>query len=145
MQRTARTLLQILMLPLRAAAVLIGGAILLGGPTWTAGITEGLFNLVTGGRDLTAPFTSTTDSELRFYAPFWISWGGLVIWTALDLRRRLTWTPPLAALFLAGGAGRLISYVEVGPPHGAFVLLIAIELLLPLVMLGLWLAARRWG
>ena len=143
MARTARSLLQILMMPLGAAAILIGGAILLAGPTWTAGVTESLYNLVAGGRDLTRPFTPTSDSELRFYAPFWITYGGLVIWTALDLRRRRGWVPPLALLFMAGGAGRLISYVVAGPPHGAFVLLMAIELVLPVLMLGLWLAARR--
>ena len=145
MARTARSLLQALMLPLGAAAILIGGAILLAGPTWTAGVTETLFNRVTGGHDLTPAFTPSADSELRFYAPFWITYGGLVLWIALDLRWRLGWVPPLALLFMAGGAGRLISYLEAGPPHGAFVLLMAIELILPLGMLGLWLAARRRG
>lgn len=145
MARMARSVLQALLLPLGAAAVLIGGAILLAGPTWTAGVTESLFNLAFRAHDVTPPFTPTSDSELRFYAPFWITYGGLVIWTSLDLRHRLGWVPPLAALFLAGGAGRLISYVEAGPPHGAFVALMAVELVLPLVMLGLWLAARRRG
>jgi hypothetical protein len=37
----------------------------------------------------------------------------------------------------------VVSYLSLGPPHPFFMLLMAIELLLPPVILGLWLAAGR--
>jgi hypothetical protein len=46
-------------------------------------------------------------------------------------------------VFFAGGVGRAISHLSVGTPHPFFTVLMAIELLLPPVLVLLWLAARR--
>jgi hypothetical protein len=55
----------------------------------------------------------------------------------------VSWVPWLAATFFAGGVGRALSWVSVGPPHPFFLALMATELTLPLVLVVLWLAVRR--
>jgi hypothetical protein len=107
-------------------------------------MTEVTFDAITRSRhDFTGSFGPTVESELRFYAPFWIVYGGLLIAAARDLRRRVQWVLPLSAVFFAGGVGRALAYVQSGPPHPAFVALMAIELALPLVFVALWAMARR--
>ena len=134
------------MVALGAGALLIGGSIFLLGATFTAGAAEAMTNLLAGGRlTPTPPFSPTVESELRFYAPFWVTYGGILIWVARSLAERLRWVPPLAALFFAGGVGRLIAYFADGPPHPAFIQLMAIELVLPVVFVGLWWRATRNG
>ena len=138
-----RTVLQVLLFALGVSAIAIGSSIFLLGATFTGGQAETVFNLLSGGRTHSPPFTATADSELRFYAPFWVVYGGLLIWTARRLATRLRHVLPLAAVFFAGGVGRLISLLVVGPPHPAFTMLMVIELVLPPVFLALWAAARR--
>ena len=138
-----RLVLQILLIALGAAAIAIGSSIFLIGPTVTGATNEALFNAMTGGAAMSPPFTPTADSELRFYAPFWVLYGAVLVWVARGLAVRLSWVPGLAALFFAGGVGRLISLLAVGPPHPAFTMLMVIELVLPGVVLGLWALLRR--
>ena len=138
-----RLVLQILLIALGAAAIAIGSSIFLIGPTVTGATNEALFNALSGGTTTSQPFTPTADSELRFYAPFWVLYGAVLIWVAQGLAARLKWVPGLAALFFAGGVGRLISLLAVGPPHPAFTMLMVIELVLPGVVLGLWALLRR--
>jgi hypothetical protein len=139
----ARAVLRVLLLLLGVSAIVIGTSIFVLGATFTGATAEGLFNAVAGGSAHSPAFTATADSELRFYAPFWAVYGGLLVWVARDLAGRLAWVPPAAALFFAGGVGRLISLLVVGPPHPAFSGLMAIELIAPPVFLALWAAARR--
>ena len=139
----ARRLLQILLIALGAAAVMIGTSIYLAGPSWTGGTTESLVNALLGGSVMTPPYWRTVDSEFRFYAPFFITYGGVLIWTALTLRQHLSWVPGLAALFFVGGLGRLISFFVAGAPHPAFIVLMAIELILPVVVVALWWLIER--
>jgi hypothetical protein len=87
---------------------------------------------------LTPPWPPTMDSELRFYAPFWGTYGFLVIAVARDLKRLGRWVPWLALVFFLGGVGRAISIAAVGAPHPVFVVLMAIELLLPPILVALW-------
>jgi len=141
----ARTVLQILMFGLGAAAILIGSMIFVAGPTFTAGATEALYAALAGAQAQTPPFTPTADSELRFYAPFWVVYGAILIRVARGLPSRSGWIPGLAGLFFAGGVGRLIARLTVGPPHPAFTMLMVTELALPAAMVGLWFMARREG
>lgn len=82
------------------------------------------------------------DSELRFYAALWGAYGIVVLRTARNLTKRLHETPWLAAVFFLGGIGRGLSVISVGEPHPFFTLLMAVELVLPVVMIALWLGAR---
>jgi hypothetical protein len=139
----ARLALQALLIALGVAAIAIGSSIFFLGATFTGATNEALFNLLSGGTETSPPFTPTVDSELRFYAPFWVLYGAGLVWVARGLAERLRWVPPLAGLFFAGGVGRLISLAAVGPPHPAFTMLMVIELVLPAVFVGLWTVARR--
>lgn len=132
-----------LLIVLGVSAVVIGLSIVLLGPTPTGQATEALFAFASRApRLLTEPFTPTADSELRFYAPFWVVYGGLLVHTARDLRRWRERVPLLAAVFFAGGVGRAIAWWRVGPPHPAFLSLMIIELALPPVLMLLWLRRR---
>jgi hypothetical protein len=82
------------------------------------------------------------DSELRFYAALWGAYGVVALRTAWSLPRKLSRTPWIAAVFFAGGVGRLLSQVGVGAPHPFFTLLMIIELTLPVLLTLLWLGAR---
>ena len=135
--------IRVLLAVLGIAAIAICLSIVLFGPSWTAGFSEGQFDWLTGSvHPSSGPWPPTMDSELRFYAPFWGAYGVALLAVARDLPTKLQFVPPLAGLFFVGGAGRAISYCVVGPPHPFFTLLMAIELLLPLVLLGLWHGAR---
>ena len=136
--------LRVLHAVLGLAAIVICLSVLLLGPSATANATETLFNIVTGGHQpLTGAWPPTMDSELRFYAPFWGVYGGLLLLVAWDLPAKLNWAPPLAAMFFVGGVGRAISYLMVGAPHPVFSLLMAIELVFPLIVLRLWRAVTN--
>jgi hypothetical protein len=97
---------------------------------------------------LSGPWPPTMDSELRFYAALWGAYGFVLLAVASDLTSRAHLVPWLAAVVFAGGLGRVVSYLSLGPPHPFFMLLMAIELLLPPVILGLCLrpgaATDRW-
>src|SRR6267142_3049818 len=77
---------------------------------------------------VTGAWPPTMDSELRFYAALWGAYGFILIAVARNLRAMLHYVPLLAATFFVGGAGRALSYFQVGPPHPFFVLLMVIEL-----------------
>ena len=135
--------LRILLAALGLAAVSICLSVVALGPSATADFTEAGFNSVTRtNHPLTGAWPATMDGELRFYAPFWGVYGLALLAAARDPIRRLSWVPWLSALFFAGGVGRGVSLLTVGPPHPVFTLLMAIELLLPMVFLALWRAAR---
>jgi hypothetical protein len=128
------------------AAVLICLSILLLGAQETAWTAERIFaTLTVSSGPLSQPWPPTMDSELRFYAPFWGAYGILLLMSARDWPRRSHWVPWLAVVFFAGGVGRAISFLTVGPPHPLFTLLMAIELLTPPVLAALWLVTRRRG
>jgi len=81
------------------------------------------------------------DSELRFYAALWGAYGLVVTRTAMNLPGRFKEVPWLAAVFFAGGVGRLLSRLSLGPPHPFFTLLLVIEVSLPVIIMALWMGA----
>jgi Domain of unknown function (DUF4345) len=102
----------------------------LGGLVATA---AGLDTVVRGGRSvpgarLANPFV---ESELRFYAAFYVASGVVALRVAPRADRDTTAVRTLAgALFLAG-VGRVIAWRNVGPPHVVQRFLLAIELAAP--------------
>jgi Domain of unknown function (DUF4345) len=138
------TVLRVLLLVLGVSAVAICLSIVLLGPSFTAGFSEAQFDWLTGSKHpATGPWPATMDNEMRFYAPFWGAYGLVLLTVARDLPKKLGFVPPLSALFFVGGVGRAISWGMVGPPHPFFSLLMAIELILPVVFMALWFGARR--
>ena len=139
-------ILRLLHVTLGATAIAICLSIIFLGAAATVGLSESLFDALTGTPHArTGPWSATMDSELRFYAAFWGAYGLVLLHIARRLPVTLDWIPPTALLFFIGGAGRAISWYAVGAPHPFFVLLMVIELGLPLVFVGLWRAAKSAG
>jgi len=139
----ARRALSVLMIALGVAAIAIGLSIFLWGAAFTAHLTEQLYDRAAGPVASTETLGPVFESELRFYAPFWVVYGAILISTARRFPERLGRVPALSALFFAGGVGRALAWLQAGPPHPAFIGLMLSELTLPLIFLVLWALARR--
>ena len=122
------------------AAILIGSAIVLFGVRLVGDFFSTIVNLVYATGPVTDLGSPNVDSELRFYAVFFVVFGILMVQSARHLERYSARIPFLLALFFAGGAARAISFFMVGPPHALFILLMGIELIAPPL---LWLAWRK--
>jgi Domain of unknown function (DUF4345) len=84
----------------------------------------------------------TSDGEDRFYAGLFLCFGVALLWCARDVERKAIYVTALAAALFAGGIGRLIALVAVGPPNAFYVAMLVLELVLPLLMVY---AARAVG
>jgi hypothetical protein len=107
----------------------------------------GLVTVITGAGSLPGQEASnpTVESELRFYAAFYVAFGlGLLLYVAPRADRDGTAVRAAAgALFLAGLA-RATGWIAVGRPHGTQLVLLAVELAAPPLLVA-WqarLAAR---
>ena len=86
---------------------------------------------VLGVRDVTAE----VDSEMRFYAVWYVVAGALLLRASRRVESE-TWTIRLvAAAFFVAGCSRILSWVVVGRPHLSQLILMVIELILPLVVI----------
>ena len=136
--------IRIILAVLGGAAVLICLSIMVLGAGPAALSSEHIFDALSGYRGPDSPsWPPSMDSELRFYAPFWGAYGLLLLKTSRDARGWAGRLPVLAAVFFAGGVGRALSWVTLGPPHPVFIVLMAIELMLPPLLMLMWLATRR--
>ena len=134
--------LRICLLVLGVSAVAIALSIFCFGAGFTGAWAESLFDLVSGWRGpATGAWPATMDSELRFYAALWGAYGVVVLRTGMSLKTRLPQVPWLAAIFFAGGVGRLLSRLSLGAPHPLFTALLVIEVSLPVIMMALWAGA----
>lgn len=86
------------------------------------------------------PVNATMDSEDRFYATLFLGFGAANIWCAQDFGARGQVFRALMLVFFLGGVARLVSAAQVGLPSPMFVLLGALELVLPPVLL--WAQAK---
>ena len=79
----------------------------------------------------------SVESELRFYAVFYVGFG-LYLWSIApeiaSRGRELRWA---AALLFCGGLARVIGVLVDGWPEADYVILMIVELVLPLVLV-LW-------
>ena len=78
-----------------------------------------------------AQLNPTTDSEDRFYAALFLGFGAALVWCGRDLRGRARVFDALMLIFLVGGVARVISVLQLGLPHPLFMVLGAVELVLP--------------
>ena len=88
------------------------------------------------------PVNATMDSEDRFYATLFVSFGLAMVWCSRDLAVRRGVFYALLATFFAGGLARIVSVAAVGPPSSLFVFLGSLELILPPVLW--WWHRRGW-
>lgn len=86
--------------------------------------------------------SATVDSEMRFYAVWYVGAGVLLAWSAANLERSGGIVRGVAALLFLGGLSRALSWISVGEPHNLSVVLMVIELTLPTVIVA-WQAARK--
>lgn len=87
------------------------------------------------------PVNATMDSEDRFYATLFLGFGAAMIWSSRALDRRRDVFGALLLIFFLGGIARIVSALAVGLPGTLFVLLGAVELLLPPVLWALLVRA----
>lgn len=140
---TERRILQFLLVALGLAAIIIGAMLYLLGQRFNY-LSELFFDaLSVQSTSPEQPISPTVDSELRFYAVFWFSYGVLLIWVARGLLHRLQLVPILALIFFAAGVGRVLSLLLVGPPHPLFIVLMVIELTYPIILVGLYLRLKE--
>lgn len=96
-------------------------------------VAIGLYHLiggpgtVIGGGDITA----SNDSQERFFAGLFAVYGVAWIWVA-----RQSPIPGIAVRFLAagllvGGLGRVASLIDSGQPHPFWIVMLAVEILIP--------------
>jgi len=138
--------LRVLIVALGVSAMAIALSIFVLGAAQTAWTGERVYDLLTGWRGpLTPAWPASMDNELRFYSALWGGYGLLLLTAARDIARWDRAIPWLAGVFFVGGVGRVISVLEVGAPHPFFLMLAGAELVLPPVMIGLWLASKRFA
>lgn len=117
---------------LQAVLALLGGV----------AVTFGLLTVVTGAASVPAggAVTASVDSELRFYAAWYVAAGATLLWAAPNIDRAGTVLRLVCATLWLAAAGRIVSLAAVGRPHGVFVVLLAVEIVIPLVVVP-WQAA----
>lgn len=136
--------LKLLLTLLGAAAIAIATSIILMGVSTTGFFFESLYISLTGSTVApTGDYSPTAESEIRFYAVLWFAYGVLVLRAAQDFETHESWVPWLAIVFFGGGCARLIAYYSAGAPHPVFTMLMVVELVLPVILLGLWSRARQ--
>ena len=94
-------------------------------------------NGVTGVPEFQGEVNASVDNELRFLSAFWIGFGFFCLSVAKNFGNNRQFVPYIALLFFISGVGRLMSLVFVGQPIGLFVAVMAVELVLPLVMVAI--------
>jgi Domain of unknown function (DUF4345) len=89
------------------------------------------------GVDVAAP---DVDSEMRFYAVWYVVAGVAVLRVVRDVESATTTVRLVAAGFFTAGCARILSWVVVGRPHAIAIVLMVLELVLPIVIVP-WQAA----
>jgi Domain of unknown function (DUF4345) len=105
-------------------------------------LVAGVYGAATGvgGMLGEARASASVDSELRFFAVSWAAYGALSLWVAPRVAEHPTLVRALAVVLFVAGLARVVSWADVGRPHGVYVAFMAIELLAPPAV---WLGQRR--
>lgn len=117
----------------RAASLLRGLFTVMGAVV----IATGVWSVLIGsdGQIGDAAATPDVETEFRFYAVFWIGFGAASLWIAPQVECRPGMVRALAALLFLGGIARGIAWVDEGRPHAFYIVLLALELLIPVAVL----------
>jgi TRAP-type C4-dicarboxylate transport system permease small subunit len=133
--------LRTLLVMFGVSCVLISLSILLVGPELVQRAFENVYAALGGPNGQGEHWAATMDSELRFYAALFGAYGLIVLRVAARLPAEGTNVVWLAAVLFVGGIGRAISRWATGVPSPIFMVLMAIELMLPLIFVLLWFFA----
>ena len=133
--RIEHRIIQVSMAALGIAAIGIGTMVFLMGVQFIW-LTEASFIFASGQSIPVDPATisPTIDNEFRFYSIFWLSYGVLVLRVARNILAQIRRVPILVGLFFIGGIGRALSLIFVGAPHPAFIVLMIVELVTPVLV-----------
>ena len=88
-------------------------------------------------------FTTDIDSEMRFYAVWYVAAGILLARSIPKVETEAFTIRLIGAAFFAAGCARALSWIVVGKPHVSQIVLMVIELCLPLVIIPLQAAVAR--
>ena len=99
-------------------------------------IVAGAATVVLGSDSVPSPgeTTANLESELRFYAVWWIGAGVFLLWLARRVATATTELRAFCALLFLAGLARLVSVVDDGWPSAGQNVLMALELALPVVL-----------
>jgi len=92
--------------------------------------------------DFQGPINASIDNELRFLSIFWIAFGCFCFSVSKGMRGNRKYIPYIALIFFLSGVGRLISWLNVGEPIPLFIAVMSLELLLPMLILGLFFKTK---
>jgi Domain of unknown function (DUF4345) len=120
-------------------------ALLFAGGTVATG--AGLHTMLTGARSLPGQETANAavESELRYYAGFYVAYGLAALRVAPRADRDATAVRGLAGALLLAGLARAGGWSAVGPPHPLQRGLLVVELAAPPVIVGLQTRAAAGG
>ncbi|MEA2466386.1 MAG: hypothetical protein QOJ57_512 [Thermoleophilaceae bacterium] len=95
--------------------------------------TAGLHTAIAGAKSLPgqAPANPTLESELRFYAAFYVAYGLAALRVAPHADRDTNTVRALAGALFAAGLARAGGWLAAGKPHELQRALLAVELALP--------------
>jgi hypothetical protein len=111
--------LQMILTVLGAVAVAFGGLTVL---TGAGGVVDG------------GPVSASVDSELRFYAAWYLGAGVLMLRSVGRVEAEGPTIRLVCVVFLIAAAARVLSIVGLGTPHPLFVALMVIEFAIPVVI-----------
>ena len=107
-------------------------------------ILTGLASVVWGSAIIRGGVSdASVESELRFYAVFWIGFGLYLFSLAARVEERGRELAFAAALLFAGGIARAIGIAADGAPAADYVVLMVVELVLPVVLVAWQRAVAR--
>jgi len=86
---------------------------------------------------------ASIDNELRFLSIFWVAFGYFCFSVSKGIRENRKYIPFIALIFFLSGVGRLFSLFSVGEPVPLFIAVMALELLLPILIFGLYFKIKR--
>ena len=89
--------------------------------------------------------SATVDSEMRFFAVWYAVAGAVLLHSVPKIEQAGHLIRIIAGAFFLAGCARVLSWIVVGPPHGSQKILLAIELILPLIVLPWHAAVARRG
>ena len=99
-------------------------------------IATGLLTVVLGADSVPSPGdpSANLESELRFYSVWWIGAGLFVAWLAPRIEERTLELRVFCALLFLSGMSRLFAVLATDWPSTGQIILMAIELVLPVVL-----------
>jgi hypothetical protein len=104
-------------------------------------LLTGLYVIIGGAAAIpgaTIAVETSVDNELRFFAVFWLAYGGFCLWVARNIKARQQFIIFIALVFFLVGMARLCSILLVGIPNNVLLAAMVLEFILPIVIYYLY-------